>query len=136
MNVQRFRGGLFFKAHRLCVSLNSRLTNLYRAGRGCTGAVGAGRPLPRPRHCIYEYSQSTHCIYVYSERRLIRTMVIYEYVSRSYTNLFRAGRGCTGHFGAGRALPRPRHCIYVYSQSRLIMTMVIYEQVEVVRARL
>ena len=25
MNVQRFRGGLVFKAHRLCVSLNSRL---------------------------------------------------------------------------------------------------------------
>jgi len=24
-NVQRFRGGLVFKAHRLCVSLNSRL---------------------------------------------------------------------------------------------------------------
>ena len=24
-NVQRFRGGLAFKAHRLCVSLNSRL---------------------------------------------------------------------------------------------------------------
>jgi len=26
-NVQRFRGGLVFKAHRLCVSLNSRLEN-------------------------------------------------------------------------------------------------------------
>ena len=26
-NVQRFRGGLAFKAHRLCVSLNSRLEN-------------------------------------------------------------------------------------------------------------
>ena len=25
INVQRFRGGLVFKAHRLCVSLNSRL---------------------------------------------------------------------------------------------------------------
>jgi len=24
-NVQRFRGGLVFKGHRLCVSLNSRL---------------------------------------------------------------------------------------------------------------
>ena len=24
-NLQRFRGGLVFKAHRLCVSLNSRL---------------------------------------------------------------------------------------------------------------
>ena len=24
-NVQRFRGGLVFKAHRLCVALNSRL---------------------------------------------------------------------------------------------------------------
>ena len=24
-NVQRFRGGLVFKAHKLCVSLNSRL---------------------------------------------------------------------------------------------------------------
>jgi len=24
-NVQRFRGGLVYKAHRLCVSLNSRL---------------------------------------------------------------------------------------------------------------
>jgi len=26
MNVQRFRGGHVFKAHRLCVSLNSRLS--------------------------------------------------------------------------------------------------------------
>ena len=25
INMQRFRGGLVFKAHRLCVSLNSRL---------------------------------------------------------------------------------------------------------------
>ena len=25
INLQRFRGGLVFKAHRLCVSLNSRL---------------------------------------------------------------------------------------------------------------
>ena len=42
-NVQRFRGGLVFKAHRLCVSLNSRL--------GCNKeedeAVGGGR-LRRP----------------------------------------------------------------------------------------
>jgi len=27
INVQRFRGGLVFKAHRLCVSLNSRLAS-------------------------------------------------------------------------------------------------------------
>ena len=26
-NVQRFRGGLVFKAHRLCVSFNSRLVS-------------------------------------------------------------------------------------------------------------
>ena len=30
-NVQRFRGGLVFKAHRLCVSLNSRLESKNKA---------------------------------------------------------------------------------------------------------
>ena len=47
-NVQRFRGGLVFKAHRLCVSLNSRLESnneeevqALRAGRD--NDVGAHR---------------------------------------------------------------------------------------------
>ena len=38
-NVQRFRGGLVFKAHRLCVSLNSRLES---------NKEGEGQPHTRP----------------------------------------------------------------------------------------
>ena len=38
-NVQRFQGGLVFKAHRLCVSLNSRLeSNKEEEEQGCQGA--------------------------------------------------------------------------------------------------
>ena len=38
-NVQRFRGGLAFKAHRLCVSSNSRLeSNKEEEGRAARGA--------------------------------------------------------------------------------------------------
>jgi len=33
-NVQQFRGGLVFKAHRLCVSLNSRLESNKEVGGG------------------------------------------------------------------------------------------------------
>ena len=42
-NVQRFRGGLVFKAHRLCVSLNSRRVSNKEeeeyAGRECPLAL-------------------------------------------------------------------------------------------------
>jgi len=34
MNVQRFRGGPVFKAHRLCVSLNSRLESINEREKG------------------------------------------------------------------------------------------------------
>ena len=43
-NVQRFRGGLVFKAHRLCVSLNSRLeSNKEEEETTLEVAVQAGR---------------------------------------------------------------------------------------------
>ena len=41
--MQRFRGGFVFKAHRLCVSLNSRLE---RQGAGVPGALTALVPPP------------------------------------------------------------------------------------------
>jgi len=42
-NVQRFRGGLVFKAHRLCVSLNSRLeSNREEEVHSRPGVYGAG----------------------------------------------------------------------------------------------
>ena len=40
INVQRFRGGLVFKAHRLCVSLNSRLES-DKEEEGALGGVRA-----------------------------------------------------------------------------------------------
>jgi len=46
-NVQRFRGGLVFKAHRLCVSLNSRRRQRRAPREMCTpsGPPSARRPL-------------------------------------------------------------------------------------------
>jgi len=41
-NVQRFRGGLVFKAHRLCVSLNSRLGS-NKEEKKATDAAEPGR---------------------------------------------------------------------------------------------
>ena len=41
-NVQRFRGRLVFKTHRLCVSLNSRLESNKDEGR----VSGSGTALP------------------------------------------------------------------------------------------
>jgi len=41
-NVQRFRGGLAFKAHRLCVSLNSRLESNKEEERRCK--LGTHKP--------------------------------------------------------------------------------------------
>jgi len=40
-NVQRFRGGLVFKAHRLCVSLNSRLGSNKEEKKTAEGGEGA-----------------------------------------------------------------------------------------------
>ena len=47
-NVQRFRGGLVFKAHRLCVSLNSRVQS-NKEEEEWTGAAGccSGHALPK-----------------------------------------------------------------------------------------
>ena len=47
--MQRFRGGLVFKAHRLCASLNSRLERRSKEkeeGRGGRRAGQTGVPLP------------------------------------------------------------------------------------------
>jgi len=41
-NVQRFRGGLVFKAHRLCVSLNSRLETKKEEEKNCEDDQGSG----------------------------------------------------------------------------------------------
>ena len=41
-NMQRLRGGLVFKAHRLCVSLNSRLESNKEEEEG----MGCGRTTP------------------------------------------------------------------------------------------
>jgi len=41
-NVQRFRGGLVFKAHRLCVSLNSRLESNKERERNSGAARESG----------------------------------------------------------------------------------------------
>ena len=38
-NVQRFRGGRVFKAHRLCVSLNSRLESNKEEEEGTSAAL-------------------------------------------------------------------------------------------------
>ena len=47
-NVQRFRGGLVFKAHRLCVSLNSRLeSNKEEERRGANRVLVLDAP-PHP----------------------------------------------------------------------------------------
>ena len=43
MNVQRFRGGLVFEAHRLCVSLNSRLESNKEEERSAEERVVCGR---------------------------------------------------------------------------------------------
>ena len=45
MNVQRFRGGLVFKAHRLCVSLNSRLESNKEDEAEVQGGLGAAGEL-------------------------------------------------------------------------------------------
>jgi len=45
-NVQRFRGGLVFKAHRLCVSLNSRLESNKEDEKDTSGVFG-GELRPR-----------------------------------------------------------------------------------------
>jgi len=45
-NVKRFRGGLVFKAHRLCVSLNSRLESNKEAEE-------AWPPSSNPKHSIH-----------------------------------------------------------------------------------
>ena len=42
INVQRFRGGLVFKAHRLCVSLNSRLESNKEEEGEARGGMAAG----------------------------------------------------------------------------------------------
>jgi len=44
-DMQRFRGGLVFKVHRLCVSLNSRLENDKEEEGGC-GAATPATPAP------------------------------------------------------------------------------------------
>jgi len=70
-NVQRFRGGLVFKAHRLCVSLNSRLASnkereeedLARRGKKAGGA----RSMPVVPHP----SQSVRGGLVYKAHRLL-----------------------------------------------------------------
>jgi len=47
-NVRRFRGGLAFKAHRLCVSLNSRLeSNKEEEVRACGQCMATYRPMSR-----------------------------------------------------------------------------------------
>jgi len=38
--LERFRGGLVFKAHRLCVSLNSRLESNTEEEEGALGELG------------------------------------------------------------------------------------------------
>jgi len=49
-NVQRFRGGLVFKAHRLCVSLNSRLeSNKEEEGLCFIELMTSDRKLKAPR---------------------------------------------------------------------------------------
>ena len=51
--MQRFRGGLVFKAHRLCVSLNSRLECNKEEGEGLgsvLGSAGGSREPPLPLH--------------------------------------------------------------------------------------
>ena len=40
--MQRFRGGLVFKAHRLCVSLNSRLESNKEEEETCTKPIRVG----------------------------------------------------------------------------------------------
>ena len=49
-NVQRFRGGLVFKAQTLCVSLNSRRKNDTKEKRrkGCSTSAARGRAPPEP----------------------------------------------------------------------------------------
>ena len=46
--VQRFRGGLVFSAHRLCVSLNSRLESNKEEEEEDTKRCGAGAGVPLP----------------------------------------------------------------------------------------
>ena len=45
-NLLRFRGGLVFKAHGLCVSLNSRLESNEEEEDIAEGLIGAGRETP------------------------------------------------------------------------------------------
>ena len=58
INVQRFRGGLVFKAHRLCVSLNSRLGSNkeeeeQKGYTGISGPIRATLLLPCPHEPPY-----------------------------------------------------------------------------------
>ena len=52
-NVQRFRGGLVFKAHRLCVSLNSRLESESNKEEKSTSApLAMDQPAAPPRASV------------------------------------------------------------------------------------
>ena len=70
-NLQRFRGGLVFKAHRLCVSLNSRLESnkeegkqgfsvdpFYELVRRSEVFAYRGTSLIRNRHPVGPYSRT------------------------------------------------------------------------------
>jgi len=63
--VQRFRGGLVFKAHRLCVSLNSRLESNKEEKRKVLGRRRRGRSCisrPAPRSCLNPTPYTLHPI--------------------------------------------------------------------------
>jgi len=47
LDVKRFRGGLVFKAHRLCVSLNSRLESNKEEEEGTLATLYAGKRVSR-----------------------------------------------------------------------------------------
>ena len=69
-NVQRFRGGLVFKAHRLCVSLNSRLENEKEEEKvGATGAAPRSasrserkRVCEKKSECVCERESDWVCV--------------------------------------------------------------------------
>jgi len=74
-NVKRFRGGLVFEAHRLCVSLNSRLESnkeenaaiifaldpVYAAGYPSTSSILQTACLTTPRHTPGSSARRTLC---------------------------------------------------------------------------
>ena len=67
--MQRFRGGLVFKAHRLCVSLNSRLESTKEEGtvgdaddgEDVVGGVGLGLVAPEAHHFTCDRHQEHPC---------------------------------------------------------------------------